>query len=531
MRTSPYSHCTICINQKASPRRRKLLCSSCDVAHGDPCYRSTLLLVGILILSSVLALSPVLAGEPLKLHPANPHYFLFRGGPTVLVTSGEHYGAVLNLDFDYIRYLDELQSNGLNLTRTWPGASYLEVPGSFEIFKNTLAPSSNRFSCIWQRTSTHGYVGGGNKFDLNSWDPAHLARLKDFVAQAGKRGVIVELSLFCPFYNEDLWNVSPWNSRNNINGFGDLPRTETMTLKNGKLMAVQEAMVRKIVSELKEFDNLYYEICNEPYFGGVALDWQHHIAETIVNAESSFERKHLIAQNIANGSTRIEKPHPAVSIFNFHYSRPPDSVRLNWGLNKAIGLNETGFDGSADSTYRVQAWDFIIAGGAVYNNLDYSFTVEHPDGTNVPDGKTPGGGSPALRRQLKVLKDFIHGYDFIGMSPQESVINSGVPEGATARVLADPGRDYAIYIHHGKPGFSHNSATPSPKPRPLYSVSSEKQQTTLFCVLPPGSYKARWIDTKTGRLEKTEKLKSSGKPHALASPYYREDIALRIQRP
>ena len=29
---------------------------------------------------------------PLALHPENPHYFLFRGKPTVLVTSGEHYG-------------------------------------------------------------------------------------------------------------------------------------------------------------------------------------------------------------------------------------------------------------------------------------------------------------------------------------------------------------------------------------------------------------------------------------------------------
>jgi hypothetical protein len=251
MRTSPYFQCTIYINHEASSRRREVLCSWGDVAHGDPFYRSTLLLVEVLILSSVLVLPPALAGEPLRLHPANPHYFLFRGSPTVLVTSGEHYGAVLNLDFDYIRYLDELQSNGLNLTRTWPGASYLEVPGSFEIFKNTLAPLPDRFSCIWQRSSSSGYAGGGNKFDLNSWDQAHLARLKDFVAQAGKRGVIVELSLFCPFYNEDLWNVSPWNARNNINGFGDLPRTETMTLKNGKLLAVQEALVRKIVSELK----------------------------------------------------------------------------------------------------------------------------------------------------------------------------------------------------------------------------------------------------------------------------------------
>jgi hypothetical protein len=31
---------------------------------------------------------------PLALHPDNPRYFLFRGEPTVLVTSGEHYGAV-----------------------------------------------------------------------------------------------------------------------------------------------------------------------------------------------------------------------------------------------------------------------------------------------------------------------------------------------------------------------------------------------------------------------------------------------------
>lgn len=498
------------------------------LARASQVFRRSMLLAMVFALTATWAPPTASAGEPVKLHPTNPHYFLFRGHPTVLITSGEHYGSVLNLDFDYIRYLDELQSNGLNLTRVWPGASYLEVPGSFEIVRNTLAPLADRFSCIWQRSSSFGYAGGGNKFDLNTWDQAHLARLKDFVAQAGKRGVIVELSLFCPFYNEDLWNVSPWNARNNINGVGDLPRTETMTMKNGSLLTIQEAMVRRIVSELKEFDNLYYEICNEPYFGGVTLDWQHHIAETIVKAESGFEQKHLIAQNIANGSTRIDRPHPAVSIFNFHYSRPPDSVRLNYGLNKAVGLNETGFDGPADSTYRIQAWDFIIAGGALYNNLDYSFTVEHPDGTYVPDGKTPGGGSPALRRQLKMLKDFLNGCNFVAMSPQESLISRGIPEGATVRVLAEPGRDYVIYVHHGKPGFSHNSTTPSPKP--LYGVATEKQQTKLSCVLPPGSYEAKWIDTKSGRLEKAEKLKGSAKPLIFASPPYREDIALRIRR-
>ncbi|HVI72707.1 MAG TPA: hypothetical protein VM656_14630, partial [Pyrinomonadaceae bacterium] len=52
------------------------------------------------------------AGKPLALHPTNPHYFLFRGKPTVIITSGEHYGAVMNLDFDYARYLDTLRRDG-----------------------------------------------------------------------------------------------------------------------------------------------------------------------------------------------------------------------------------------------------------------------------------------------------------------------------------------------------------------------------------------------------------------------------------
>ena len=43
------------------------------------------------------------AGQPIQLHPENPHYFLWRGQPTVLITSGEHYGAVLNADFDYAK--------------------------------------------------------------------------------------------------------------------------------------------------------------------------------------------------------------------------------------------------------------------------------------------------------------------------------------------------------------------------------------------------------------------------------------------
>src|SRR3954447_2995782 len=99
------------------------------------------------ILLSLTLATPALAGDPprpLALHPDNPHYFLFRGKPAVLVTSGEHYGAVLNRDFDYLPYLDELKKRGFNLTRTFTG-TYFEVPGAFGIVDNTLAPARGRY--------------------------------------------------------------------------------------------------------------------------------------------------------------------------------------------------------------------------------------------------------------------------------------------------------------------------------------------------------------------------------------------------
>ncbi len=440
---------------------------------------------------------------PIALHPENPHYFLWRGRPTILITSGEHYGAVLNRAFDHVKYLETLHANGFNLTRTFSGA-YCEPQGAFGIEANTLAPAKGDLLCPWARSNMPGYANGGERFDLTKWDPEYFARLTDFVAQAAKRGIVVEMVLFCPFYENEMWELSPMNARNNVNGIGDIARTEAYTLKHRNLLAVQEAMVQRIVATLRDFDNVYYEMCNEPYFGGVTLEWQNHIAETIVQAESAFEKKHLIAQNIANKTKKIESPNPHVSIFNFHYAKPPAAVAENYHLNKAIGDDETGFAGEDRvNPYRREAWDFIIAGGAVFDNLDYSFAVGHENGTARINA--PGGGGPEFWKQLQVLRQFINDFDFIKMQPDDSVITAGVPPGATARALVQPGRAYAIYVNgNGVVELSVN--------------------------LPPGSYRAQWVNTKTGNIEAAEPFEHEGGPRTLAVPKYRDDIALRVTR-
>jgi hypothetical protein len=465
----------------------------------------------LLLLVLVCAMADA-ADAPISLHPDNPHYLLFRGKPTILITSTEHYGAVLNGDFDYIPYLSELQSKKLNLTRTFSGV-YRELPGTFSITDNTLAPKTkDKFICPWARSDTPGASDGGNKFDLTKFNPAYFERLKDFVSEAGKRGVVVELVLFCTTYDDKLWAASPQNAQNNINAVGKFDRTELYTMKHPDMVAFHEALVRKIAAEMKDFDNLYYEICNEPYFAGVADDWQAEISKTLSDAEKDFPARHLIAQNIANGGKKIEKPDPNVSIFNYHYATPPDTIEQNFKLNKVFSDDETGFRGKEDVHYRTEAWEFVIAGGAIYDNLDYSFTPGHPDGT-LNDYKSPGGGNADLRNQLRILHDFMVEMDFVHMKPMNGIIKggsataalSGAParSGVTVRALGQDGKVYAIYIRGGT-------------------------QAELQLKLPNGKYHAEWLNTRTGKPDKSEDI-DGGADVKLSSPPYTEDIALKIK--
>lgn len=461
------------------------------------------------------------ASEPIALHPDNPHYFLWRGKPTVLITSGEHYGAVLNLDFDYAKYLDTLARDKLNLTRTFAGGAYVEPQGAFHIARNTLAPAPGRFLAPFARSEQAGFAGGGNRFDLSRWDEAYFTRLRDFVRYASKRRVVVEMNLFCPFYEEAQWLLSPFSTNNNINHLGRVARTNVYTLdRHGGLLAVQERMVRKIVEELCRFDNVYYEICNEPYFGGVTMEWQHHIADVVLAAQSSggtarAGRDQLISQNIANKSARVLDPHPAVSIFNFHYAAPPETVAMNWGLNKVIGDNETGFRGTNDAPYRMEGWDFIMAGGGLFNHLDYSFTVGHEDGTFVYPARQPGGGNATFRKQMRVLRDFVHSFDFIRMKPGPADLVK-VPAGYTARALLDPGRAYAIYL---RSPVKAQSTEPSSAGRAWLEID-----------LPAGRYRAEWLDPTSGKIVASETLPHDGGVRKLAPPPFSQDIAMRLRR-
>jgi hypothetical protein len=485
------------------------------------------------ILISLLALTSSLASAPIRLHPDNPHYFQYRGKPLVLVTSAEHYGALINLDFDYKKYLDTLHADGLNYTRLFMGA-YVENSNSFGIQLNTLAPKENRLIVPWKRSDTPGYINGGNKFDLTQWDHAYFDRLKDFLKRAKERDIIVEITLFSSIYRDDYWEYSPLHPNNNINGTrAENRRTlQTLPAEDHNILPYQEAYVRKFIHELNGFDNFFFEIQNEPWADNEvqvltlnpyeqkekgkwsdyvhvaslpAMAWQRHMSKLIADEESRLPQQHLIAQNYCNFKFGVDQVADEISIMNFHYNEP-EAAYWNLSWDRVIGYDESGFKGSGDDFYRKHAWNFLMAGGGLFNNLDYSFVAGHEDGSFDNQGaekSSPGGGSPALRKQLRILKDFIHSFDLLNLKPDRRFAKTSSP--ATVRGLANPGKQYAVVINGDGP-------------------------VDLDLSIPTGRYRIEWIDTKTGKVIANENARSASSGMKLTSPAFSQDIALRITR-
>lgn len=434
----------------------------------------------------------------LSLYPENPHYLQFRGKPTVLMTCGEHYGSVLNGAMDYGRYLHTLQRWGFNLTRTFSGI-YREIPGSFGIVDNVLVPAPDAY------VSPYKKVNG--KYTLREFNEAYFARLHDFVSKASECGIVVEFVLFCFWYEQALWEICPMHPHNTVEGAGPYDKEQVYTLHDNSLLPYMESFVRRVVTELNRYDNVYYEIINEPYsrHDHTAYEaWQAHIARIIQQTEAGLPNRHLIAMNVNNRCMRIVSPPDEVSIFNFHYALP-EAVAWNYHLGRVIADDETGFAGQSASPYRIEAWQFMLSGGGVFSHLDYSYTVKHPDGSAPIRAETPGYGGDDLRRQIAYLKRLLEEVEVWNLQPCNEIL-AWCAGDVRIRAMGKPGSRYLLHIAQGDP------------------------QTTVMLGIPAGTYRARWLLPANCHTVREETCQHTGGYLPLRTPLFAEDIALHLER-
>jgi hypothetical protein len=480
-----------------------------------------------ILISLAIVWGVALNAQPVALHPSNPHYFIFRGKPEILITSAEHYGAVVNGGFDYEKYLDALKSYGLNYTRIYPGALF--EPVDKFIKGNTLGVNPANLVLPWARSSSPGYCLGGNLFDLDKWNPNYFERLREFIKKASDRGIVVEICFFNCQY-KDTWPISPLYIKNNIQKEGNCTFNDTQTLLFPDVARRQSEYVKKIVQEVNSFDNIILEICDEPLLfetpDSLAGSWIKHMINVIKGTEESLPSRHLIAQQLEgkwDGPVDFSNdPDVQVIVTQYVWAAGDQMGGMKgldneYGHNKVIELNETdyypvwyGENNDKIASSRVEAWEFIVGGGAGFNQLNGLYTVDNPSG-RTEDNKL-------ICTSLSALKDFMHSFNFINMHPDRSFIIHGLPEGTFYRSMCEQGKQYALYIHHS-----------IRREDSYYIINTGNYSEDLVLVLPEGHYLAEWINPADGKIIKTDAIKAPGGNIALPTPVYTVDIALRIK--
>jgi len=460
-----------------------------------------------------------LSSAPISKHPDNPHYFIYNGKPLVLITSDQHYGAVINLDFDYFAFLNTLQEYGMNLTRIYPGG-YVEMKDSY-IAGNPLGPSPDRFILPWAKTAEPGASKfiGGYKLDLDTWNPDYFRRLSDFVHQASIRNIIVEVAFFNGMY-DDRWMMQPLFHSNNIQNVGNCEFQQFTTIADEKLVRYQKEYVKKIAQELYRYDNLIYDISDEPEMQKQdSKAWNSVMLDALISVDNN---RHMCGET-ANSASPDFTGDKRTSWIPTEYISPMETTLDNdYDDNKPIINVETdyypfGYGANPIGETRVEGWFGMLGGlaGLIHLNSDFSTKNPSASGTNTLSAILP---------QKQVLKSFMYSLDFIRMSKFAGfgVLHSD----ALARAIAEKGKQYALYLFHGSRRIVE---WPQGATVDRFNINPGWFQDSVSINVPSGTFKIEWLNPSTGQLIDSSSKTWKGGDLILQTPRYNTDIALRMK--
>ncbi|MEX0676508.1 MAG: cellulase family glycosylhydrolase [Pirellulales bacterium] len=483
---------------------------------------------------------------PIAIHPDNPKYFLFRGRPLVLLSATEHYGSVVNRAFDFERYLADAADKKQTLTRTF--LLFREQQSS----RNPSSPlkaESPDYLAPYPRMGPERAMDGEPQYDLDSWNGEYFARLHKFLTRASELGIVVELTLFSNSYGPDVWALNPLRADNNMQKVGRVAWQEYTSLKDPDLNKRQFAFAAKIVEETSRYDNVYYEICNEPG-GGIAghatpeeVDaWQAEIARVIRETLKRLGRKHLVFGSRSFDYARhVTQPLDAtfagtmVDVVNVH---PLPNVvlggrtymlgrfmskdlaledfaafcRATQGQAKPCVLDEDNAatlyrDAVGWTIHRKRAWIALLS-QTHYDMIDFSITVGSESGTRE--------SSAQLRTWMKHLSEFVHALDFLHARPVADFFEPA-PQHLVTAAMAVPGKRWVAYLADAREVTD--------------PAAGEPISGSIAFRLPQGDYLASLFSPTTGLYSPAVTVRGGSEPVTLELPEFRHDVVVDVRRP
>ncbi|WP_422928987.1 hypothetical protein [Singulisphaera sp. PoT] len=507
--------------------------------------RPATVLAALLVLGSAASADDRAAWPAIAIHPENPHYFLFRGKPLVLIAATEHYGSVVNRPFDFDRYLRDAALLKQTVTRTF--LLFREQQSAQNPY-SPIKPESPDFVMPWPRTGPGKAMDGEPRYDLDTWNPEYFDRLHRFLTRASELGIVVELTLLSNTYADQVWALNPLRAQNNLQGVGKGHFADYNSLKEKELVDRQLAHVRKIIQETAGFDNVYYEICNEPGGGmpGHATPaevdaWEAEVNRVVREELKKLGRPHLVFGSqafsyhpkftqpldatFADAALDAVNVHPLPDTIlggrtfmmgNFMSKELMLSELRDFGL-KAHGTAAKPFvhdEDNAASCYRndigwtihrKRAWTAVMTGGH-YDYIDFSINIGNETGSAESRAK--------IRTWMHHLSEFIHGFDFIHAKPAPEFI-AEKPDPLVVATLAIPGREYVAYLADAREVTDPAAGSPI--------------GGTIAFTLPEGQYGLS-LYSPSGGLSSPAIPVSGGRRATIDLPPFQHDVVIRITR-
>ena len=458
----------------------------------------------------------VQAWAPIGPQPQNPHILEFRGQPALLRAWGAGYDWLVDSSLDFIPYLNILQRDGMNITRAWCFAFPVLYP------ELMLQP--------WPRSMSHGTaLDGYGKWDLSAWDENYFARIKAFAQAASDRGIVVEFTLFSTLYDDSWWQAGPFHPANNVQGYGPNNRYDCLRPVDANLYAAQKAAVRRIVRELNEFDNVYFEIQNEPCWNqpGVKdnqeVSFHSGMLAAIRAEEATLPQHHMVAHNFTQQLLTMADD---FDIINEHYPIPVPGatipgaealLRDQYHRGKILALDETSTV-NVEQT-RLEAWMFLIGGGAIYSGLDAEEVVYN---LADPSGDTDLGYD--IRECVRNAGEYMERFQLTKLRRNPAWVVSGIPTGATLQASANTGQQYVAYLHHGKKLSNQDFQLH------YEQIDSSNHNVSLGVALEAGDWRAVWTRPEDLVILDSREFSHTGGTYILPQVTYQADVALSIER-
>ncbi|MBS0001321.1 MAG: cellulase family glycosylhydrolase [Cyclobacteriaceae bacterium] len=461
-------------------------------------YLSHALLPLVFFISCEKSVSEKDSPGPLRNSTDHPGYFTDDSGKAIYLTGAHTWNNLVDMVadetdevFDYPEYMTWMKQRNYNFFRLWAWELMnWDTRGNNE----TEARVLQVFPHPWKRTGPGNALDGKPKFDLGTYDEDYFERLKERVGMAGESGIYVAVMLFEGWglqFSPNAFENHPFHPGNNINEVngdtdGDGSGIEIHTLGNERVMAIQEAYVRKVIETVNESDFVLYEIANECHPS--STDWQYHMINLIRKLEKEMPKQHPVGMTFQykGGSNQALFESPADWISpnpeNGYRDDPParhDSKAVITDTDHLWGIG-------GNSTW---VWKSFLRG------LNPIFM--DPYDQRVLSGSYDPEWVEPLRKSLGYSRQIADSINLTYMVP-DTVISS------SAYCLADQGEAFLVFLP--------DTVT--------VSVDLEKIQ---------GIFECSWFDPSNGEFSQAE-VRDGGEILVMTTPFNTRDNVLYLKK-